>query len=140
MSKPPYRILRFVLALFSLLGAVGGLLMIFGSKPFMIRLLLRPAGSEVSTLLLLMTKEMGGVLLMLGVLFYFAFRDPVRNVAIIDATIVGLCVLAFTPLLALYTLDVRSLYPSFMIWGRSLARLAMAALLYSLRPCKVPSA
>jgi hypothetical protein len=140
MPKSPYRILRFVLVLFAVLAGAGGLLMIFGSKPLMVRLLLRPDESEVSTLLLFMTKEMGGVLLMLSILFFFAYRDPVRNVAIVDATIAGLCVLAVTPLLALYTLDVRSLYPSFMIWGRSVARLAMAALLYYLRPREAPTA
>ena len=66
--------------------------------------------------------------------------DPIRNVAIIDAVIAGLCVLALTLLLSLYTLDVRSLYPSYLIWGRSLVRLALAALLYYLRPREVPSA
>lgn len=138
MPKQPYRMLRFVLVFLSLLVGVGGLLMILGSKLLLVRLLLRPPESEVSTLLLFLTKEMGGALLMLCILFYFASRDPVRNVAIVDATIVGLCLLAVTPLLALATLDVRHLYPGFMIWGRSLVRLAMAALLYYLRPREVP--
>ena len=134
------RVLRTLLGFFSLLAAAGGLVSIFGGKPLMVRLFLRPPASEVSTLLPLMAKEMGGILLMLGLLFLFASRDPIRNVAIIDAVIAGLCVLVFTPLLSLYTLDVRSLYPSYLIWGRSLVRLALAALLYYLRPREVPSA
>ena len=40
--------------------------------------------------------------LMLSVLFFFASRDPVRNVAIVNGLIVGLCILAITPLLSLY--------------------------------------
>ena len=54
--------------------------------------------------------------------------------AIIDAVTVGLCVLVITPLLSLYTLDVRPLYPGYLIWGRSLVRLALAGLLFYLRP------
>jgi hypothetical protein len=76
-----------------------------------------------------MMKEMGGILLMLSLLFFFASRDPVRNVAIVDALIAGLCVLVATPLLSLYMLDVQRLYPAYLIWGRSLVRLLVAALL-----------
>jgi hypothetical protein len=134
MPRSPYRALRILLGLFSLLATAVGLLMIFGDKPFLVRLFLRPPEPELSTLLLVMMKEMGGIVLMLSVLFFSASRDPVRNVAIVDALIVGLCVLAVTPLLSLYTLDVRRLYPAYLIWGRSLVRLLVAALLYYLRP------
>ncbi|HEY1469401.1 MAG TPA: hypothetical protein VGF61_10180 [Candidatus Acidoferrum sp.] len=71
---------------------------------------------------------------MLSVMLFFAYRDPVRNVNIVNALILGLCILAFTPLWSLYTLDMRHLYPSYLIWGRSLVRLALAALLFFLRP------
>jgi hypothetical protein len=73
-------------------------------------------------------------------LLFFAWRDPVRNVAMIDVMIVGLCVLAVTPLLSLYTLDVRAIYPASWFWARSLVRLALAALLYYLRPREALSA
>jgi hypothetical protein len=134
MSRPPYRALRIILGIFSLFTAVGGLLIIFSSRPMVMRLFLRPPESEVSTLLLLVTKEMGGLILMLSVMLFFAYRDPARNAAIVNATTVGLCILAFTPLWSLYTLDLRHLYPSYLIWGRSLVRLALAALLFYLRP------
>ncbi len=91
------------------------------------------SASELSTLLLVTLKEMGGIL-MLSLLFFFASRDPSRNVAIVDALIVGVCVLAITPLLSLYTLHLRRLYPAYLIWGRSVVRLAVAGLLYYLRP------
>src|SRR2546428_9269598 len=126
MSRPPYRALRIILGIFSFLAAAGGLLLIFSGKPLMLRLFLRPPESEFSTLLLAMMKEMGGFILMLSVLFFFASRDPARNVAIINAVAVGLCILAVTPLLSLYTLDLGRLYPSYLIWGRSLIRLVLA--------------
>ncbi len=71
---------------------------------------------------------------MLSVMLFFASRDPVRNVAILDGVIVGLCVLTVTPLISLGTLDIRRLYPGYMIWGRSIVRLGIAALLFYLRP------
>jgi hypothetical protein len=134
MPSPPHRALRILLFIFSLGAAAAGLLMILGGKPLIVHLFLRPPESEVSTLLLLTLKEMGGILLMLSLLFFFASRDPVRNVAIVDALIAGLCVLAVTPLLSLYTLDIRGLYPAYLIWGRSVVRLVLAALLFYLRP------
>jgi hypothetical protein len=134
MSRPPYRVLRIVLGIFSFLAAAGGLLLIFSGKPLVLRLFLRPPESEVSTLLLSMMKEMGGLVLMLSLMLFHASRDPARNVAIINAVIVGLCILAVTPLLSLYALDIRRLYPGYLIWGRSLVRLVLAAVLFFLRP------
>jgi len=140
MPKEPYRTLRILLMIFAVGAAVAGLLIIFGGKPLLVRMFLHPPESELSTLFLAAVKEMGGLILMLGLLFYFASRDPVRNVAIIDAFIAGLCVLAFTGPLSLYTLDLGRLYPPYMIWGRSVVRLALAALLWYLRPREAVSA
>jgi hypothetical protein len=134
MSKPPYRALRIVLGFLSLLMAIGGGVLIFSSKALILRLFLHPPEAEISTLLLGALKEMGGLALMFAVMLFFAFRDPERNVAIIDALMVGLCILGITPLVSLYTLDMGKLYPAYAIWGRSLARLALAALLLFLRP------
>jgi hypothetical protein len=140
MPPEPYRALRILLVFFALVGAGAGLLMIFGDKALLMRVFLRPPESEFSTLLLSIVKEMGGMIVMLGLLFFFASRDPVRNVAIVDALIAGLCVLTFTPLLSLYTLDLGRIYPPYMIWGRSVVRLALAALLWYLRPREAVSA
>ena|SRR5215469_1754929 len=134
MPGSPYRALRIILGIFSALTAIGGFVIIFSGKPLTMRLFLRPPESEVSTLLLVALKEMGGFVLMLSVMLFFACRDPARNVAILNGFIVGLCILAFTPLWSLYTLDMRHLYPAYMIWGRSLVRLAVAGLLFYLRP------
>jgi len=134
MSNPPYRALRIILGIVSVFTAAAGLLIVFSGRSLVMRLLLRPPETEVSTLLLFLMRELGGLALMLSVLFFFASRYPVRNVAIVNGLIVGLCILAITPLLSLYTLDVRRLYPGYLIWGRSLLRLALAAVLYFLRP------
>jgi hypothetical protein len=134
MSNPPYRALRIILGIVSVFTAAAGLLIVFSGRSLVMRFLLRPPETEVSTLLLFLMRELGGLALMLSVLFFFASRDPVRNVAIVNGLIVGLCILAITPLLSLYTLDVRRLYPGYLIWGRSLIRLALAAVLYVLRP------
>ena len=134
MPEPPYRALRIFLRVFSLLALAGGLLMIFAEKPLIVRIFLRPPEGEVTTLLLSLLKEMGGMVLMLGVLLWLASRNPVRNVAVVDALIVGLCILAVAPLLSLWMTDIGSIYPAYFLWGRSAVRLAIAALLYWLWP------
>ena len=48
--------------------------MIFAEKPLIVRIFLRPPEGEVSTLLLSLLKEMGGMVLMLGVLLWLASR------------------------------------------------------------------
>ncbi len=139
MSQPPYLALRVVLGFLSLVFAIGGVVLILSSKALILRLFLHPPESEVSTLLLAAVKEMGGILLMVSVMLFLALREPERNVAIIDALSVGFCILAITPLVSLYTLDVQRLYPGHLIWGRSLVRLVLAGVLYYLRPRELPS-
>jgi hypothetical protein len=134
MSQPSYRVLRVVLGFLSLFLAIGGVLMIFSSKLFIMRVFMHPPEFEISTLFLAALKEMGGLALMISVMLCFAARDPERNVSIIDAVSMGLCILAITPLISLYTLDVGSLYAGHLIWGRSFVRLALAGILYYLRP------
>jgi hypothetical protein len=53
--------------------------------------------------------------LMLSVLLWLASRNPVRNVAIVDALIAGLCILAVTPLLSLWMTDVGRVYPAYFL-------------------------
>jgi hypothetical protein len=134
MSRPSYRALQLALRIFSVLFAIGGLFMIFGSRELVIRVLLHPPEAEVSTLLLFLLKEMGGMVLMVSAILFRAARDPERNIAVVDGLIVGLLVLTITPLLSLRTLDVQRIYPGHLVWGRSVIRLALAAFFFSLRP------
>ena len=71
---------------------------------------------------------------MVSLMLLFASRDPGRNIAIVNAVIAGLGILALTPLISLYALDIHKIYPSYLVWGRSLVRLAIAAVLYFLKP------
>ena len=139
MPNQPYRGLRILLTIMSVLLACASLVMIFAGRPLLLRLFLYPPESEFSILLFAVLKEMGGVAITLSALCYFASRDPVRNVAIVDALIIGLCVLAITGPLAFYSINLGSLYPSYMVWGRSIVRLALAALLVYLRPRETPA-
>ena len=106
MTKPTYRALRTVLVIISLLTALGGLLLIAGTKTWILARFPHLPPEELSLTLLQGLKELGGLALTLSLLLYFAARDPVRNIAIIDVFIAGLCILAVTPLISLYTLDV----------------------------------
>jgi len=108
--------------------------LIFADRSLMVAILLRPPEGEVSTLAASLLKEMGGMVLMLAVFLWLAARDPAKNVAIVDGFIAGLCVLAVTPLVSLWMTDIRSLYPGYLLWARSVLRLAIAALLYWMRP------
>jgi hypothetical protein len=130
------RTLRIVLGFLSLVLAVAGVLLIVSNKPLIMRIFMHPPESEISTLLLAAVKEMGGLALALCVMLFLAARDPERNVAVVDGMTVGLCILAVTPLISLNTLDVQRLYPSYLIWVRSLVRLGLAGVLYYLRPRK----
>lgn len=134
MSQPPYRMLQVSLRIFSVLLATGALFMIFGSRGLVIRVFLHPPEAEVSTLLLFLLKEMGGIVLMISAMLFLASRDPERNIAVVDGLIAGLVVLAITPLLSLYRLDIRRIYPGHLIWGRSVVRLVFAAFFFCLRP------
>jgi|SRR5437870_4409928 len=140
MSRPPYRGLSIGLRVVSVLIGVGGLLMIFSSRPLILQMFMHPPESEVSTLLLALLKEMGGVMLMLSVMLFLASRDPGRNVAILDALTLGLFVLAITPLLSLKMTDIGKLYPAYLIWGRSLVRLVLAGVLVYVRPRETDTA
>src|SRR5712692_6852427 len=52
MSRPPYRGLSIGLRIVSVLVAVGGLIMVFSSRPLILWVFMHPPESEVSTLLL----------------------------------------------------------------------------------------
>lgn len=134
MSQPPHRVLSVALRIFSVLLAIGGLFMIFGSRGLVIRVLLHPPEAEVSTLLLFALKEMGGMALMVSTTLFLASRDPERNVATVDGLIVGLVILAVTPLLSLYTVGIQRVYPAHLVWGRSAVRLMFAVFFFYLRP------
>jgi hypothetical protein len=129
-----YRGTRILLGMIATLMIAGGLMMIFSGKGLLMRMFMQPPAGEVSTLMMFMTKEFGGVMLMLSALLWLAARDPVRNVAIIDAFIIGFIILTVTPLIARATLPLREIYPNYLVWGRSVVRLVMAGVFWWVRP------
>ena len=132
MSRPPYRGLSIGLRVVSALIAVGGVFAMLSGKPLILRVFMHPPAAELSTLLLAMVKELGGVMVMMSVMLFLAARDPARNVAIFDGLIVGLCVLSITALLSVKMLE--GIYPAYLIWGKAVVRLALAAVLFYARP------
>ena len=82
-----------------------------------------------------MLKQMGGLFLMLSLVLYFVAREPVRHLRILDSFLVGLVILAFTPLLSLHTLDLGgTVYTTPGLWAKAFVRLAFVGVLYYLRP------
>lgn len=134
MRSPSYQALRIMLLVLTIVLAGSGLFAIFGGKTLMIRAFMHPPVSEVSNLFLMMMKQMGGLFLMLSLMLYATFRDPVRNIAILDALLVGMIILAFTPLLSVYTLTLWPPYTIGGLWLKAVARLGFAAILFYLRP------
>src|SRR5438552_15679546 len=134
MSQPSYRALQVALRIFSVLVAFGGPFMIFGNRGLSIRVFLHPPEAEVSTLLLFLLKEMGGMVLMVSAMLFRASRDRVRNGAVVDGRMVVLVILAITPLLSLRSLDIQRICPGHLVWGRSVIRLVLAAFFFYLRP------
>jgi hypothetical protein len=139
MTNVSHRALRTLVVILGLDATAKGLIMIFGGKALMMRLFPHPPESEITTLLLLMRQESGALDLAMGLMLYFAYRDPPRNVAILNAIAVGLCIAAVASVVSLYTLDASKLYPAPTVWGHSLVRLGVAALLFYLRPGKATS-
>ena len=128
------RTLQVALRIFAALLAFGGFLMIFASRALVVRVFLHAPEAEISIFLLFLLKETGGMVLMVSAMLFLASRDPERNVAVVDGLIAGLVILAVTPMLSLYTVDIQRIYPAHLVWGRSLVRLVFAALFFYLRP------
>jgi hypothetical protein len=64
---------------------------------------------------------------------YRALRIVLGFLALLMATgafTVGLCILAITPLVSHRMPDIQRIYPGHLIWGRSVIRIALAALFY----------
>jgi hypothetical protein len=139
MSRPPYRALQ--VALRHLLCTTRHRRAVHDfQQPSACSLCIpTPPEVQVSTLLLFLLKEMGGIVLMVSAMLFLASRDLERNVATVDGLIVGLVILAVTPLLSFYTVDIQRIYPGHLIWGRSAIRLVFAAVFFYLRPREVPS-
>jgi hypothetical protein len=128
-----YTTLSALLAVLCVLLAIAGILLIFwtGSLAFMV---LKIAGAETNPWTLALFKAFGLIAFFIAYLLYAAARDPVRNVAVIDA-LVGIMVLgAVLDIYALVALGFGALFPPWVIWTRATVRVALAVALLVLRP------
>jgi hypothetical protein len=124
------RILLFVLAG---LEGVLGLALLFATGSVM-GLLPGTLGQPATPFIVLLLKGVGVVALVFGYLFCVAARDPVRYVAVIDALIVLLLASAALTLYGLTALGIGAFYPAAYLVVRALAQIAIAAVLFALRP------
>jgi len=110
MEVQPYRALRMALRVFALLTLVGSLLLIFSDRPLMLRVLVRPPESEASTA------------------STFHRQGDGRAVSHVwGFTLLGLSRSgAQRGHHSLWTLDIRTLYPAYLVWGCSVVQLAIA--------------
>jgi len=67
-------VLQVALRIFTVLLAFGGFLMIFPSRALVVRVFLHPPEAEISTLLLFLLKETGGIVLMVSAMLFLASR------------------------------------------------------------------
>ena len=97
--------------------------MILGGKTLVIWAFMRPPEGEVSNLFLMMMKRMGAIFEHDALLHL----PRSKNIAIFDAFLVGLTVLALTPLLSAYTLTLWPPYTVSGLWLKALLRLGFVA-------------
>ncbi len=134
--QPSYRALRVVLLLLMLDAVAKAGLLLFGGRALLLRLFPSLQESEISPLLLLNRQEYGLATLVFALLLYWAVRDPVRNVAVLYAAIVGLCLAALHEVISIYTEGANRFSSRWSTWAHALVRVGAAALLFYLRPPK----
>jgi len=129
------RFVRIVLKAVAIVIAAGSVALIFGGKSLILRAAAIPGlpETELSAEMLTNLKEFGGLFLLVSLLIWLAAADPVRNVAIIDALVVGFVVLAIVPVFSRYVLSLGLSYPPAWTWIRTFLRLSLAGLLFLLR-------
>ena len=126
--------LRLLLTFLAALAALAGLWLLFASDWLFFALPVLPADASVRTALVLLVKAFGAVAIGLSLLLYAASRDPVRYVAVIDAFIVILVLLAIIDVYTATVLHFAWALPAWLVWLRTVVRIALAVSLFLLRP------
>jgi hypothetical protein len=129
----PHKALRVLLLVVAIVPAPAGVLLLLGSG---VVASFAPVGWQFAPVgfAVVLLKFIGAVVLALAYLSYAASRDPVRNVAFIDAFIFLLIAAAAIDLYALAVLHAAPFYPPAFVVARSIIRLAIAIVLIVLRP------
>ena len=127
--KVSERVLRVILWLLALDAAVGGAVLLVGSRAVFIWLFSDAPASEVSDLLLFKQKTWGALGVALTIMLISAARDPRRNSVIVWAMAVGLATSGIAELLSIWLLEVARLFPLLNIVVHSLTRIGIALVL-----------
>ena len=123
------RVLKVILWLLALDGAIGSVLLLVGGRAVFMQLFPYPPASEWSDLLLLKQKEWGALGVALTLMLISAARDPRRNLVIVRAIAVGLAIEGIAELLSVWLLGAARLYPVFIAVLHSVTRIGIALIL-----------
>jgi len=115
-----------ILWLLALDAAVGGAVLLVGSRAVFIWLFSDAPASEVSDLLLFKQKTWGALGVALTIMLISAARDPRRNSVIVWAIAVGLAVAGIAELSSIWVLGAARLFPMSNIVAHSLTRIGIA--------------
>jgi len=127
--KVSERVLRVILWLLALDGAIGSAVLLVGGRAVFIRLFPYVPASEVSDLLLYRQKTWGALGVALTIMLISAARDPRRNPVIVWAVAVGLAVAGVAELSSIGLLGAARPFPVFLVVIHSLTRIGTALVL-----------
>jgi hypothetical protein len=127
--KVSERVLRVILWLLALDAAIGGAVLLVGSRAVFIWLFPSVPASEVSDLLLFRQKTWGALGVALTIMLISAARDPRRNSIIVWAIAVGLAISGIAELLSIWLLGAARLFPVFNIAAHAITRIGIALVL-----------
>jgi len=126
--------LRVLLLVLSADALAKGCLLFLGGSWAIMRFVPGVRPQDISTLLLMTSRKAGIFDLAFSVMLFIASRTPEHNAAVLAGVIVGLCLAAVTDVLALRTPGATYLFSAGATWSHSTVQVAVAALIYCLRP------
>ena len=132
MAARSTRALSIVLYVMSLIEALAGITLIFGST-WVLGFVLPPTAADAG-LFVLMLKGLGILAIGLGYMLCVAARDPVRYVAVIDTFIFFLFAAGILNIYADVALGAWAYFPSTYLLARGVFQIALGVALLALRP------
>lgn len=127
-----YQALRVLLTVMSVVAALVGVSVLFA--PQWVFTLSGAPGIAAQPLLLLFAQAFGAVAIPLAYLLFRASRDPVRNVAIIDAAVIGFAIVVPLEVYAILAGGLTQYYAPWLLWTSVIIRACLGIALFALRP------
>jgi len=132
MAARSTRALSIVLYVMSLIEALAGITLIFGST-WVLGFVLPPTAADAG-LFVLMLKGLGILAIGLGYMLCVAARDPIRYVAVVDTFIFFLFAAGILNIYADVALGASAYVPSTYLLARGILQVALGIVLLVLRP------